>query len=54
MCIYDKCMYGHKYACNICSQLIKLIHLHEVISLNPGLGKSVSNPIIAQNLKCSK
>ena len=44
--IYDKYMYGYKYACNICSQLIKLTHLHEVISLNPSLGKSVSNPII--------
>ena len=29
------------------SQLIKITHLHEVISLNPTLGKSVSNPIIA-------
>ena len=47
MCIYDKYMYGYKYACNICCQLIKITHLHEVISLNPTLGKSVSNPIIA-------
>ena len=39
-------MYGYKYAYNICSQLIKLTHLHEVISLNLSLGKSVSNPSI--------
>ena len=53
----DKYMYGYKYECNICSQLIKptnicsqLIkptHLHEVISLNLGLGKSFSNPMMA-------
>ena len=47
MCIYDKYMYGFKYACNICSQLIKFTHLQEVITLNPSLDKSVSNPTIA-------
>ena len=47
MCIYDKYLYSYKYACNICSQLIKLTDLHEVISSNPSLGKSVANPIIA-------
>ena len=47
MCIYDTYIYGYKYACNICMQFIKLNHLHEVISLNPSLGKSVFNPIIA-------
>ena len=44
---YDKYMYGYKYECNICSQLIKPTHLHEVISLNLGLGKSFSNPMMA-------
>ena len=46
MCIYDTCMYGYKYACNTCSQFIKGNDLLEVISLNPSLGKSVSNHLI--------
>ena len=43
MCICDKYMYVCKCSCNICNQLIKLTHLHKVISLNPSLGKPVSN-----------
>ena len=40
-------MHGYKYACLTCRQLIKHTHLHEIISLNPSLGKLNSNPMIA-------
>ena len=32
-------MYGYKYARNTCSQFKKCNDLHEVIPLNPSLGK---------------